>query len=117
MLWLSLKVLITAVLIVTISEVGKLNSFLGSVLASIPLVSTLAMIWMYHEKVASEKIAAHSTGVFWLVLPSLPMFLVLPWLLEKQRWAFYPALLVSLLVTVVLYFLSVYLLKRFGVFG
>jgi hypothetical protein len=114
MAWFIFKVLITAVIIVVVSEIGKANSFLGSLLASIPLVSTLAMIWMYHEKVAAEKIAAHSTGVFWLVLPSLPMFLLLPWLMEKQRWTFYPSLFASIGVTVVLYFGMVYTMKRFG---
>jgi hypothetical protein len=115
MLWLTLKVLITAVLIVVISEIGKINSFMGSLLASIPLVSTLAMIWMYHEKVPAEKITAHSTGVFWLVLPSLPMFLLLPWLMEKLKWAFYPSLGASIAVTVVLYFISVVVLRKFGI--
>ena len=115
MTWYFIKVLITAGIIVTVSEIGKWNSFLGSVLASIPLVSTLGMIWMYQEKTPIAKITAHSSNVFWMVLPSLPMFLLLPWLIEKQRWSFYPSLGASLGLTVVLYFASAALLKRYGI--
>jgi len=115
MTWFIIKVLITSVIIVAISEIGKFNSFLGSVLASIPLVSTLGMIWMHAEKTPISKIAAHSTGVFWMVLPSLPMFLLLPWLIEKKGWQFYPGLAVSLVVTVVLYFIAAACLKRYGI--
>ena len=115
MTWFLIKVLITAVIIVVVSEVGKTNAFLGSVLASIPLVSTLGMIWMHAEKTPTGKIAAHSRGVFWMVLPSLPMFLLLPWLLEKQRWSFSASLATSLALTVVLYFASAALLRRHGI--
>lgn len=115
MIWFTLKVLITAVVIVVVSEVGKWNSFLGSVLASIPLVSTLGMIWMYQEKTPLAKITAHSSNVFWMVLPSLPMFLLLPWLIEKQDWKFYPSLGASVALTVGLYFSASALLRRYGI--
>jgi F0F1-type ATP synthase assembly protein I len=115
MTWFIVKVLITAIIIVIVSEVGKVNAFLGSMLASIPLVSTLGMIWMQAEKTPADKIVAHSRGVFWMVLPSLPMFLLLPWLLEKQRWSFSASLATSLALTVVLYFGSASLLKRYGI--
>lgn len=115
MTWFIVKVLLTAILIVAVSEVGKVNAFLGSVLASIPLVSTLGMIWMHAERTPTAKIVAHSRGVFWMVLPSLPMFLLLPWLLEKQRWSFPASLAASLALTVVLYFGAAALLKRQGI--
>lgn len=115
MAWFIIKVLITSVVVVAVSEIGKFNSFLGSVLASIPLVSTLGMIWMYQENTPVSKITAHSSNVFWMVLPSLPMFLLLPWLMEKQRWSFYPSLGASLALTVVLYFSAAACLKRYGI--
>lgn len=115
MTWFLVKVLITSFIIVAVSEIGKWNSFLGSVLASIPLVSTLGMIWMYQEKTPLAKITAHSSNVFWMVLPSLPMFLLLPWLIEKQGWNFYASLSLSLAVTVVLYFAAAAILKRYGI--
>jgi hypothetical protein len=115
MTWIIVKVLITAVIIVAVSEIGKANAFMGSILASIPLVSTLGMIWMHAEKTPAGKIIAHSRGVFWMVLPSLPMFLLLPWLMEKQRWSFPASLTTCLAFTVVCYFGSAALLKRYGI--
>jgi hypothetical protein len=115
MTWFIIKVLITAVIIVAVSEIGKVNAFAGSVLASLPLVSTLGMIWMHMEKTPIAKITAHSTGVFWMVLPSLPMFLLLPWLIERQRWSFYPSLITCLAVTAGLYFATAAILRRHGI--
>jgi hypothetical protein len=115
MTWFIVKVLITAVIIVAVSEIGKINSFAGSVLASLPLVSTLGMIWMHFEKVPMAKITAHSTGVFWMVLPSLPMFLLLPWLIDRQRWSFYPSLTACLATTAALYFITAAVLRRYGI--
>ncbi|MEX0596493.1 MAG: DUF3147 family protein, partial [Candidatus Paceibacterota bacterium] len=106
MAWYLIKILLTSIIIVAVSEIGKFNSFIGSLLASIPLVSVLGMIWMYQEGISTTKITSHSTGVFWMVLPSLPMFLLLPWLLEKQGWTFYSSLTLSLSVTILLYFLT-----------
>ena len=102
-------------IIVAVSEIGKLNSFLGSVLASIPLVGTLRMIWTYHDKTPLAKITAHSSNVFWMVPACPPMFLLLPWLIETQRWSFYPSLGASVVVTAVLYFSASALLKRYGI--
>jgi len=113
-LWIVVKFAITAALIVVISEIGKANSFMGSLLASIPLVSFLGMMWMNFEKVETEKIAAHSTGVFWLVLPSLPFFLMFPWMLRKGM-GFYTSLGISTVVMIGLYFAMAAILKRFGI--
>ena len=63
MTWYINKIILTSVIIVAVSEIGKFNTFLGSLLASIPLVSTLGMIWMYQEKTPIDKITTHSIGV------------------------------------------------------
>ena len=78
-----LKLLISAVVIVVISEMSKKLPLLASLIASLPLVSVLGMIWMYKEKLEVEKIAVHAEGTFWYVLPSLPMFLLIPWMLRN----------------------------------
>ena len=77
MIWYAVKVLVSAVIIVVISEVSKKLPLLGSLIASLPLVSVLGMIWIYGETRDAEKLAAHAFGTFWYVLPSLPMFLVM----------------------------------------
>jgi len=113
-MWFLVKTLITAGIIVLVSEVGKTNSYLGSLIASLPMVSYLGMLWMKAEGVSQEKLAEHSVGVFWYVLPSLPFFLLFPYLLKKGI-GFFPALLIGTVVMFLLYLLMVRSLARFGI--
>ncbi len=109
-----IKILTTTFLVVVISEISKRSSLIGAILASVPLVSVLAMIWLYIDTRNVEKISALSSGIFWLVLPSLVLFLVLP-LLLKIGWGFYLSLGVSISATIVSYFAMVSALNHFGV--
>lgn len=109
-----IKIAVTAILVVAISEVAKRSSLLGAVLASIPLTSVLAMVWLYADTGDTEKIAQLSTGIIWLVLPSLVLFVALP-LLLRSGWPFVPSLLVSGALTVASYFLMLAALRRFGI--
>lgn len=108
------KVLVTAVVVVAVSELGKRSSFWGAVLASLPLTSLLAFVWLYTSTGNSEDVAVLSQGIFWLVLASLPLFLVLPFLL-RHGVAFWPAFAMACLATVGAYFVLVWGLGRFGV--
>ncbi len=90
MLWLLTKYLITAGLVVTISEVAKVSDRFGALIAALPLVSGLTLIWLYVEGQPTEKIQNHAFYTFWYVLPTLPMFLVFPWLLTKNRFCRLP---------------------------
>jgi hypothetical protein len=113
MIWYAIKLLISAGIIVLISELSKKMPLLASLVASLPLVSVLGMIWMYGEKVEVEKIAAHAEGTFWYVLPSLPMFLIMPWMMKKGV-SFPASLTTGILLTGVLYFLMTKMLAKFG---
>ncbi|MEG6509939.1 DUF3147 family protein [Methyloligella sp. 2.7D] len=113
MAYAALKLLITSVLIVLISEIGKRNAIAGAILASIPLVSVLAMIWLYIDTKDVEKIASLASGIVWLVLPSLVLFIALP-LLLRRGVEFYLSLGISIALTVAAYFLMLEALKRFG---
>lgn len=115
-----IKLLISAGLIYFVNEVviSRSRPLLGSMIASLPLVSLITFIWIWSglkenpaERV--EKLAAHSTGVFWFVIPSLPMFLIFPWLLKKGL-SFWPNLILCCLITMALYAAMAFLLKRFG---
>ena len=108
------KLLSTAFIVVAISEISKRSSLIGSILASIPLISFLAFIWMYIETKDISKIASLSTGIFWLVIPSLSFFLLFPFLL-KRNFQFYLAMTISAIVMVISYFLMIYILKKFGI--
>jgi len=114
MVFYALKLLVSAGLIVLVSEVViKRTGYLGGLLASLPLVSLLAIGWIWFETQDGAKIADFSRSVFWFVLPSLLFFLVLPWLLP--RWGFYPALAVACLVTMTGYALMAAALHRAGI--
>ena len=109
-----LKIILTAGLVVAVSEASKRSSLLSGLFASMPLVSFLGMIWLYIETGSTEKVAALSTSVFWLVLPSLPFFLLLP-LLLKKGWGFYASLGLSTAVMIGLYYGMLVLLSKFSV--
>ena len=82
--WLVTKYLITAAVVVAVSEAAKRSDRLGALLAALPLVTFLALVWLYVEKQPQEKIANHAWYTFWYVVPTLPMFLAFPWLLRAS---------------------------------
>lgn len=105
-----MKTTMTTLIILLIPYLSKKISLLGSLLAAIPMVSILAMVWMYVDGQPNEKIGEFSNRVFWMVLPSLPMLLILPKLL--QRINFPHALLIGCAITGILYLLMIRFLKN-----
>jgi len=114
LIYLAAKALISGLIIMLVSEISKRSPAFGALIASLPLVSVLGMIWLWRDTRDHERIAAHAEATFWLVLPSLPMFLLLPWLL-RHGWTFWPALAVSCTLTFGLYLLTMSVLQRFGI--
>lgn len=108
-----LKVLISAVLIVAITEIAKKSTLIGGILASIPLVSVLAFIWIYIDTKNIETISKLSISVFWLVIPSLVLFITLPIFLKYLN--FYLSLLCSIGLTVIAYYGMILLLNKYGI--
>ncbi|MBT4181526.1 MAG: DUF3147 family protein [Candidatus Thioglobus sp.] len=108
------KVVISALLIVAISEISKRSSALGALLASIPLVSVMAILWIYIDTQDIEKISSLSTSIFWLVLPSLALFVSLP-LLLKQGVGFYLSLFISISITAACYAIMVFILNYYNI--
>lgn len=113
MVWLITKYLLTAALVVIVSEVAKRSDKLGGFLAALPLVTFLALIWLYVDKQPQAKIANHAWYTFWYVVPTLPMFLAFPWLLA--RIGFWPTILASALITFVCFGLFAAALRPFGI--
>lgn len=113
MMWLIVKYLLTAGLVVFISEVAKRSDKLGGLIAALPLVTVLTLIWLFVEKQTEEKIANHAWYTFWYVVPTLPMFLVFPYLLP--RFGFWLTLLLSAVITVACFLCFAYVLKHFGI--
>jgi hypothetical protein len=110
----ALKALISALVIVAISELAKRSSLAGAILASVPLTSVLAFIWLYTDTHNTEQVAVLSSSIFWLVLPSLVLFLVLPGLL-RHGWGFWPSLGGATAATVAAYLVMLAVLPRLGV--
>ena len=108
------KLLVSAAVIVFVTKIQLVNDRLSALLIALPLTSLVAMIWMHTGGQSSQRLANHSEGTFWFVLPTLPMFLVLPWML-RNGWGFWSALLANCLMTVVLFWLTVVVLRKFGV--
>jgi hypothetical protein len=114
MLYYALKVGISAIVIVAITEIAKRSSGFAALLAALPLTSLLAFMWMHFEGVEPARIAELSGQIFWLVLPSLVLLLLLP-LLIRQGLGFWFSLAISVLATVACYLVLLPVLRKFGV--
>jgi len=114
MVYLLVKALVSGLIIAIASETARRSAGLGALIVSLPLVSVLAMIWLWHDTRDPARLAAHAGATFWYVLPSLPMFLVLPVLLRRGV-AFPAALLLGCALTVLLYLATVAVAARLGV--
>ncbi|KPV39650.1 hypothetical protein AN478_11045 [Thiohalorhabdus denitrificans] len=109
-----IKAVITAILVVAISEVAKRSSLVGGILASVPITSVLAMVWLYVDTGDVGKVSALATSVAWLVLPSLVLFVLLPWLLHRGV-PFPLGLVMAIAATALAYGGMVLVLARFGI--
>ncbi|MCG6871675.1 MAG: DUF3147 family protein [Gammaproteobacteria bacterium] len=114
MSWILIKLAVTTVLIVAISEIARRSTLAGGLLASLPVISVLAMVWLYLDTRDTDQVAALASSVFWLVIPSLTLFLSLP-LLLKAGLGFWPGMGASLAITAGAYLLVVSVLGRLGV--
>lgn len=113
MLHYFIKTAVSVIIIVLVSEISKRSSLFGSLLASLPFVSILSMIWLWKDTQSVEKVSGLSTGIFWMVLPTLPMFLLIPYLMKKQV-DFSMALTLGCGLTIILYTAMGFFLKKYG---
>lgn len=108
------KLLLTAAVILFVTKIQLVSDRLSALLIALPLTSLLAMIWMHHGGQSPARLANHAESTFWFVLPTLPLFLILPWML-RNGWGFWPALIANCFVTTCLFWLTVIILRRFGI--
>ena len=113
MYWIVTKYFITAAVVVLVSEVAKRSDKLGGLIAALPMVTVLTLIWLYVENQPASKIANHAWYTFWYVVPTLPRFLVFPTLLP--RYGFWPSLLACVFITIVSFALFAVIVRRFGI--
>ena len=113
MLYGVIKALLSGLLVGLVSETARRNAALGALLASLPLISVLGMIWLWRDTRDPVRLADHATGTFWFVLPSLPMFLLIPAMLKRGA-PFWAALTGGCLLTMALYAAMVWAGPKFG---
>ena len=99
MLFLITKIIVTAALIVLISEIAKVNDKLGGLIAAMPIMTLLVVLWMYYDGNSNEKISSHMSYTLFYIVPTIPMFLIFPFVISK--FGFYIAFLISILITVI----------------
>jgi hypothetical protein len=113
MLYLIIKAAISGVIVAIVSQIAKRYPGFGALIASLPLISVLGMIWLWRDKPDVPNMAAHVEATFWFVLPSLPMFLLIPVLL-RHGIGFWPSLAIGCALTIALYLIMTWLGPRFG---
>ncbi|RPH67465.1 MAG: DUF3147 family protein [Burkholderiales bacterium] len=113
MAWIVTKYLLSAAVVVLVSEIAKRSDRLGGFVAALPLVTVLALIWLHVERQPDEKIANVAWYTFWYVVPTLPMFLAFPALLA--RIGFWPTLAACVGITVACFGVLTLALRRFGI--
>jgi len=111
--YLLIKAVLSAIIIVAVSEIARRSPGVGALVASLPLISVLGMVWLWRDTGDPVRMADHAQATFWYVLPSLPMFLLIPGLL-KRGVGFWPALAVGCVLTILLYLAMTALLQRAG---
>jgi hypothetical protein len=114
MFYFVIKCALSGLIIAVVSEVAKRIPAFGALIVSLPLVSLLGILWLWRDTGDAERIASHAESTFWYVLPSLPMFLVLPAML-RAGINFWPSMGASCAVTVILYFITAWSLAKFGI--
>ena len=114
MAYLLIKTLLSAVTIVAVTEIAKRSAALGALVASLPLVSVLSMIWFWHDTGDVARLMSYSQATFWYVIPSLPMFLLIPMLL-RAGMSFWISLSIGIILTALLYLLTRAVVARFGI--
>lgn len=112
MAYLIMKYLVTAGIVVLVSEFAKRSDKLGALVAALPLVTILVLIWLHIEHQPTAKLSNHAYYTFWYVLPTLPMFLLFPWLIVRLN--FWTSLSICLVVTVITFIIFAALLRKFG---
>lgn len=114
MLYLAVKAALSGIIIAVVSEVARRQPALGALIVSLPLVSILGILWLWHDTGDAGRIAAHAQATFWYVLPTLPMFLLVPALL-RSGVGFWAALGAGCALTIALYLVMIWVLARFGI--
>ena len=113
MLYLFIKAAISGAIVAAVSEIARRSPGWGGLVASLPLTSLLAMIWLWRDSHDSERVAELSVSAIWFFIPSVPLFIALPWLL-RSGVGFWAAMAVVIAMTLALYATMFWAAPRLG---
>lgn len=114
MFYLAVKALLSGIIVMTVSEIAKRSPALGGLVASLPLISILGILWLWRDTADVERVAAHAESTFWFVIPSLPLFLMFPAML-RHGVGFWLALGIACVATMGLYAVAFWFLPKIGI--
>ena len=113
MFFILIKILITAILIVIVSEIAKINDRLGGLIAAMPLTTFLILFWMYFENISFNKISNHMIYTLTYLIATIPMFLIFPYCLN--RFGFWVTIFISIIITLIFALLIHQISKNFDI--
>ena len=111
-MFIFLKILVTALIIVIVTEIAKFNDRIGGLIAALPITTFMILFWLHYENNSVEKISNHVSYTLLYVIPTLPMFLVFPYLINK--FGFYWSIIISIFITIFFVVLVHLLTKKYG---
>jgi hypothetical protein len=114
MLYFAVKAALSGLIIAAVSEIARRSPGIGALVAALPLISIVGMMWLWRDTADAARLADHAQATFWYVLPSLPMFLVIPALL-RNGVGFWTALVAGCVLTVLLYLAMTVAAPRLGI--
>lgn len=110
----AIRAILSGIIIALIALISRKAPAAGALIASLPLISVIGMIWLWRDTTDPQLLANHAEATFWYVLPSLPMFLLMPWIL-RSGYGFWVALVAGIATTIILYLITIVIAARFGV--
>lgn len=114
MLYLLAKAALSGAIVAAVAEIARRFPGWGGLVASLPLVSLLAMTWLYVDTRDTARVADLALSTFWFFLPSMPMFLIIPGLL-RSGWSWAATMAIAMVVTLALYALMFWAAPRLGI--
>ena len=113
MLYLLIKAAISGAIVAAVSEIARRYPGWGGLVASLPLTSLLAMLWLWRDTGDPLRVADLSVSTMWFFLPSIPLFIALP-LLIRSGVSFWVAFAVVVAGTLALYAMMFWAAPRLG---
>lgn len=109
-----IRAALSGIIVAIIALVSRRYPGLGGLIASLPLISVLGMVWLWHDTGDREAVATYLSSALWYFLPTIPMFIFMPMML-RHGVSFWATLAVGIFITMLLYALMNRALSAYGI--